>query len=186
MIGADRPGAAEQTGPDAASQDADHPGTTHPAGHGDALPPTGRLVGIDLGEVRIGVAVSDPGQVVASPAETLHVPRDADVPAVDALADAAVRHEAAGLVIGYPRTLDGREGPAATRARRFAEALRQRTGLPVLLWDERFTTVEAERVLLDADLSRADRKDTIDRIAASVLLQAVLEAQRQLREQQPT
>lgn len=158
-----------------------HAVTTHPAGHGDALPNTGRLLGIDLGEVRIGLALSDPDQVVASPAETLHVPRDADRPAIDALADASVRHEAAGLVVGYPRTLEGREGRAAGRARRFADELRQRTGLPVLLWDERFTTVEAERVLLEADLSRADRKDTIDRIAASVLLQAVLEAQRQQR-----
>ncbi len=157
---------------------AGHDATEHPAGHGDALPRRGRLLGIDLGEVRIGVAVSDPGQVVASPAETLHVPRDADGPAVEALADAAVRHDAAGLVVGYPRTLEGREGRAAGRARRFADELRRRTGLPVLLWDERFTTVEAERVLLEADLSRADRKDTIDRVAASVLLQAVLEAQR--------
>jgi putative holliday junction resolvase len=160
---------------------AQHAVTTHPAGHGDALPDTGRLLGIDLGEVRIGLALSDPGQVVASPAETLHVPRDADGPALTALADAAVRHDAAGLVVGYPRTLDGREGRAAGRARRFADELRQRTSLPVLLWDERFTTVEAERVLIGADLSRADRKDTIDRVAASVLLQAVLEAQRQQR-----
>jgi len=160
------------------SATAGHDATDHPAGHGDALPRTGRLLGIDLGEVRIGLAVSDPGQVVASPAETLHVPRDADGPAVEALADAAGRHDAAGLVVGYPRTLEGREGRAAGRARRFAEELRRRTGLPVLLWDERFTTVEAERVLLDADLSRADRKETIDRVAASVLLQAVLEAQR--------
>jgi putative holliday junction resolvase len=159
-----------------------HAVTTHPAGHGDALPETGRLLGIDLGEVRIGLALSDPGQVVASPAETLHVPRDADDPAIAALADAAVRHDAAGLVVGYPRTLEGREGRAAGRARRFADALRQRTSLPVLLWDERFTTVEAERVLLEADLSRTDRKDTIDRVAASVLLQTVLEAQRQLRQ----
>ncbi len=151
-------------------------------GHGDELPTTGRLLAIDLGEVRIGLALSDPGQVVASPAETLHVPRDADGPAVDALVDATRRHEAAGVVIGYPRTLDGREGGAATRARRFAEELRERTGLPVRLWDERFTTVEAERVLIDADVSRAGRKDTVDRIAASVLLQGVLEAQRRRRQ----
>lgn len=150
-------------------------------GAGDALPTAGRLVALDLGEVRIGVAVSDPGQVVASPAETLHVPRDQDAPLIDALVNAAVRHEAAAIVVGYPRTLEGREGSAAHRARRIADAVRERTGLPVRLVDERFTTVEAERVLLDADLSRADRKDTIDRIAASVLLQSVLEAQRRDR-----
>jgi putative holliday junction resolvase len=148
---------------------------------GADLPTTGRLLAIDLGEVRIGIALSDPGQVVASPAETLHVPRDQDAPAVDALVDAVARHEAAGVVVGYPRRLDGREGAAAQRARRFADALAERTGLPVALWDERFTTVEAERVLLEGDVSRADRKATVDRVAASVILQSVLEAQRARR-----
>ncbi|MFP4311058.1 MAG: Holliday junction resolvase RuvX [Nitriliruptoraceae bacterium] len=146
--------------------------------YGDPLPRSGRLLAIDLGEVRIGLAVSDPGQVVASPAETLHVPRGAQEAMLAALVEAVARHEAAGLVVGYPRTLEGREGRAAGRARGVADALRERTGLPVLLWDERFTTVEAERVLLDADLSRRERKDTVDRVAASVLLQAVLHAQR--------
>ena len=151
-------------------------------GQGDDLPTSGRLLGIDLGEVRIGLALSDPGQVVASPAETLHVPRDAEGPAIDALAEAARRHEAAGLVVGYPRNLDGREGRAAARARRFADELRTRTGLPVRLWDERFTTVEAERVMIDADVSRAGRKQAVDQVAASVLLQGVLEAHRRRRQ----
>jgi putative holliday junction resolvase len=151
-------------------------------GPGDELPTAGRLLAVDLGEVRVGLALSDPGQVVASPAETLHVPRDRAAPLIDALVNAAARHEAAGIVVGYPRTLDGREGSAARRARDVAQAPRERTGLPVRLVDERFTTVEAERVLLDADLSRADRKDTIDRVAASVLLQSVLESQRRHRD----
>ena len=151
------------------------------SGSGDVLPRTGRLLAIDLGEVRIGLAVSDPSQVLASPAETLHVPRDDDASALDVLVEAATRHEASGLVVGYPRTLAGREGRAAGHARRIADQLRDRTGLPVRLWDERFTTVEAERVLIDADLSRADRKDTIDRVAASVLLQSVLESHRRTR-----
>jgi putative holliday junction resolvase len=144
----------------------------------DDLPRQGRLIAVDLGEVRVGIAVSDPGQVVASPAETLHVPRDEDGPLVDALADAARRHEAVGIVVGDPRQLDGTPGQPAQRARRIADGLAERSGLPVVLWDERFTTVEAERVLLDADLSRAGRKDTIDRVAASVLLQGVLESRR--------
>jgi putative holliday junction resolvase len=142
------------------------------------LPPTGRLLAIDLGEVRIGLALSDPGQVLASPAETLQVPRDQDKPALDALVNAANRHEAAGLVIGYPKRLDGREGSAARRARWFAEQLEQRTGLPVVLWDERFSTTEAERVMLGQDASRADRRENIDRVAAAVLLQGVLESRR--------
>lgn len=148
---------------------------------GGPLPTAGRLVAIDLGEVRIGIALSDPNQVVASPAETLHVPRDQDGPTVDALVDAVARHEAAGIVVGYPRRLDGREGSAAARARRIAGELHERTARPVLLADERFTTVEAERVLIDGDVSRHDRKGTVDRVAASVLLQGVLERQRARR-----
>lgn len=147
----------------------------------DELPTTGRLVSIDLGEVRVGIATSDPGQMVASPAETLHVPRAKDEATLDALVDAVARHDAAGVVVGYPKRLDGREGAAAARARTFADRLRERTGLPVVLWDERFTTVEAERVLLEGDMSRAGRKDVVDRVAASVLLQTVLESQRRRR-----
>lgn len=145
---------------------------------GGELPLSGRLVAIDLGEVRIGIALSDPTQVVASPAETMHVPREQDDPTVSALVDAAARHDAVGIVVGYPRRLDGREGSGAARARRIAEAIHERTGTPVLLWDERFTTVEAERVLIQGDVSRRDRKDAVDRVAASVLLQGVLEIQR--------
>jgi putative holliday junction resolvase len=159
-------------------------GRNSSAGHGglgDPLPLTGRLLAIDLGEVRVGLALSDPGQVVASPAETLQVPRDADGPAVDALVNAAARHDAAALVVGLPRRLDGGEDDPARRARWFADRLRARTGLPVALRDERFTTVEAERVLLEADVSRAGRKSSIDQVAASVLLQGVLEAQRLAR-----
>lgn len=148
---------------------------------GGELPLKGRLVAIDLGEVRIGIALSDPTQVVASPAETMHVPREQDAPTVAALIDAAARHDAVGIVVGYPRRLDGREGSGAARARRIAVALHERTGTPVLLWDERFTTVEAERVLVQGDVSRRDRKDSIDQVAASVLLQGVLEVQRARR-----
>ena len=154
---------------------------TSTVGVGDDLPTAGRLIAIDLGEVRVGVAVSDPGQVVASPAETLHVPRNQDGPTVDALADAVERHEAVGIVLGYPRRLDGREGAPAQRAQRFATLLRARTGRPVRLVDERFTTVEAERVLLDADVSRDGRKAAVDRVAASVLLQSVLDSHRRGR-----
>jgi putative holliday junction resolvase len=142
------------------------------------LPTTGRLLAIDLGEVRVGLALSDPGQVVASPAETLEVPRGQDGPALDALVSAAERHEAVGLIVGQPKLLDGREGDAAKRARWFAERLKARTGLPVVLWDERFSTTEAERVMLEQDASRAERRSSIDRVAAAVLLQGVLESRR--------
>lgn len=148
---------------------------------GDALPTSGRLLAVDLGEVRIGLALSDPAQMIASPAETIDVPRDQAGPALDALVGAIDRHGAAGVVVGLPRQLDGSEGDAARRARRMANRLRERTGLPVALWDERFTTTEAERVMLAQDASRRERREQIDRVAASVLLQAVLEAQRRRR-----
>lgn len=147
----------------------------------DELPASGRLLAIDLGEVRIGLALSDPTQTIASPAETLQVPRNQDGPALDGLVGAVGRHEVVGLVVGEPRQLDGTEGAPAQRARWFAERLRERTGLPVALWDERFTTTEAERVMIAGDVSREDRRESIDGVAASLFLQSVLEAQRRRR-----
>jgi putative holliday junction resolvase len=148
----------------------------------DTLPTSGRLVAIDLGEVRVGLATCDPDQLVASPAETVEVPRDSGVPAlVRRIRDAVAPYEAVGLVVGYPKDLDGREGAPAARARKVADGLREATGLPVVLWDERFTTTEAERVMLAQDASRATRRRDIDRVAASIILQGVLESQRTRR-----
>jgi len=150
---------------------------------GDALPTAGRLVAFDLGRVRVGVAVSDPSQVVAAPADTVDV-ADLDLgEAMDTgalavrLAEVAVEHGAAGIVVGSPLDLEGREGAAAREARAVADALRARTGLAVRLVDERFTTTQAERTLIEADVSRAGRRRVVDRVAASVLLQGVLAAQ---------
>lgn len=163
---------------------------TGPSGQ-DQLPDQGRLLAVDLGDVRIGLAVSDPSQTIASPAETVPVPQPKrrrrsgaaaepppDVPTIDAVVAAVARYDVAGIVIGDPRRLDGREGEPSRRARRVAEQVRERTGLPVRLVDERFSTVEAERVMLDQDASRAERRASIDRVAAGVLLQTVLESKR--------
>ena len=150
---------------------------------GDELPTTGRLVAFDLGRVRVGVAVSDPSQLVASPSDTLDVAdldlgEEMDVTALAGrLADVARDLAAEGVVVGAPLALDGHEGEAAREARAVADALRAITGLPVRLVDERFTTAEAERALLDADVSRAGRRKVVDRVAAGVLLQGVLAAQ---------
>lgn len=142
-----------------------------------SLPATGRLLGVDLGDVRVGLAITDPDQRVATPLETRPAAEDDDAQAAD-LADAVVEHSVAAVVVGYPRTLEGREGEAAARARRVAADLADRTGTPVVLWDERFTTVEAERVMLEQDASRRDRRANIDRVAASLLLQTVVDARR--------
>lgn len=146
---------------------------------GDRLPLSGRLLAIDLGDVRVGLAVSDPDQVIAAPEATVAMaPSDDDVTVLaERLAAEAARLGAAGLVIGDPRDLDGTVGPRAHHARAVAAALRTASDLPVALWDERFTTSEAERVLLAADVSRRGRRAVVDRVAASVLLQAVLTAQ---------
>lgn len=143
------------------------------------MPDRGRILAVDLGDVRIGLALSDPDQIVASPLDTLAVehPDDLDAIVTD-LAAAADEHGAAGLVVGYPRRLSGREGAAARRARLVADRLRTATRLPVRLWDERFSTTEAERVMLEQDASRRERRRSIDRVAASIILQGVLEAQR--------
>jgi putative Holliday junction resolvase len=150
---------------------------------GDELPTAGRLVALDLGRVRVGVATSDAAQIVASPAATVAVGDldlgDAmDVAAlVERLAVTVAGLDVVGIVVGSPLALDGREGEAAKEARAVADGLRDATGLPVRLVDERFTSTQAERVLIEADVSRAGRREVVDRVAASVLLQGVLAAQ---------
>jgi putative Holliday junction resolvase len=146
-------------------------------GPGDELPLAGRLLGVDPGDVRVGLALSDARQVVASPLEVLPVddPRDLDAIAAD-VAAAAAAHGVLGVVVGWPRSMQGRETAPASRARRLADAVREATGLPVALWDERLTTVEAERVMLEADASRAERRARVDTVAAGIILRGVLDA----------
>lgn len=146
-------------------------------GPGDELPRTGRLLGVDPGDVRVGLALSDEGQVVGSPLTVLAVddPRDIDGIAED-VAAAAGEHGAAGVVVGWPRSMAGRETAPATRARRLADAIREISSLPVALWDERLTTVEAERLMIQADASRAERRARLDTVAAGIILRGVLDA----------
>lgn len=156
---------------------------------GDELPTTGRLVAFDLGRVRVGVAVSDPSQVVATPSDTVEVADldlgDAmDVPALaDRLAATALGLMAVGIVVGAPLALDGHEGEAVRESRAVGQALRERTGLPVRLVDERFTSAQAERVLLEGDVSRAGRRKVVDGVAAGLLLQGMLAANERRRKE---
>lgn len=148
-------------------------------GPGDALPTTGRLLAVDPGSVRLGLALSDPGQVVATPNETLAVEDEDDVDTI-ALEVAAVADdlEVVGIVVGWPRDMNGRETANASRSRRLSDAIRAHTGLPVALWDERLSTVEAERLMISGDASRATRRKEIDRVAAAIILRGVLDHQR--------
>ena len=135
------------------------------------------VLGIDLGERRIGVAVSDPLAVIAQPATVIeHASLAEDVARVGAL---AAQRKAERIVVGLPWNMDGSPGPATRRARRFANALRKRLGLDVVLWDERLTTLEADEALAAAGRGREERMETIDKAAAAVILQRYLDAQRE-------
>jgi putative Holliday junction resolvase len=132
------------------------------------------VLALDLGSKRVGVAVSDATATLASPAAT--VERSGDVERDRSRIAALVTDEAAGLVlVGLPLNMDGSDGPAAAAARAEAEALGAVLGVPVVLVDERLTTVTADRVLLEQGLRAPERRRRVDRAAAAVLLQAWLD-----------
>jgi len=138
------------------------------------LPLTGRLLGIDYGTVRVGLAVSDPDRIISSPLDTRkRQGLDADARYFQELIK---RERIVGVVLGLPAHLDGREGIKAKEARNYGEWLVQATGLPLIFADERFTTVQAEDALWAAGLSHRQRKERRDRVAAQIMLQAFLEA----------
>ena len=142
-----------------------------------------RILAVDLGTRRIGLALSDPTRSVATPLDTLiHHERRKDLAAVAAL---ATSHDVGRIIVGWPRNMDGTSGPAAKQAEAFAEALRQIVSVPVDLWDERLSTVAAERTLRDAGVRRDRRSLVRDQIAASLILQAYLTARPWERERPP-
>ena len=135
--------------------------------------PSGRLLGVDFGTVRVGLAVSDPDRLIASPFETYA--------RKDAKADAAyfqrvvASEKIVGLVVGLPLHTGGEEGIKAREAREYGAWLAEATGLPVAFWDERCTTAAAEDALWGAGLSHKKRKERRDRVAAQLILQGFLE-----------
>ena len=133
-----------------------------------------RVLGVDFGDVRIGLAVSDADRKIASPLATYQRRNpEADARYFNEL----VEQEAIGqIVVGLPVHLDGREGTKAVEARAFGRWLGEQAGLAVVYFDERFTTVEAESALWSAGLTHRQRKNRRDRVAAQILLQAFLEA----------
>ena len=141
-----------------------------------ALLAPGRLIGIDAGTKTLGLALSDVTRSIASALETIRRTKFKD----DAkrLLDLAGQHRIQGFVLGLPANLDGSEGPRAQATRAFARNLNSLSPLPILLWDERLTTVEAERMLIAADTSRKRRADVIDKLAATLILQGALDRMR--------
>ncbi|MHB8417060.1 MAG: Holliday junction resolvase RuvX [Myxococcales bacterium] len=136
----------------------------------------GRVLAIDLGDRRAGLALSDPLGVTAQGLPTLE--RRGDAADVETLRALCAEREVERVVVGLPRNMDGSEGPRAQKSRAFARRLHDALGLPVFLWDERLSSAEAERVLIAADVSRSKRKQVVDRMAAQLILQGYLEAGR--------
>jgi len=139
----------------------------------DALPNGGRLLGMDVGTKTIGLALCDAGWTIATPAELLRRGKfSADLERVRALIAAqAVK----GLVVGLPLNLDGSDSPRTQSVRAFARNLAP-LGLPLLLWDERWSTQAVTRTLIDADASRARRAELVDKMAAAYILQGAIDA----------
>lgn len=133
------------------------------------------MLGLDLGQARIGVAVSDPEGRLAVPVGTIRTGAPQDIRSVAAL---VAEHGATRVVVGHPLSLSGERGAAAANAERFAAVLRDALEVPVDLQDERLTTVEAERGLAAAGVRGRDRRAVVDQAAAAVILQAWLDARR--------
>lgn len=137
------------------------------------LPPSGRLMGLDLGSKTIGIAISDGLRLTATPLETIKRKKFG----IDAtrICELIEQHDISSIIIGLPLNMDGTEGPRAQSTRAFARNLKTRTELPIAFWDERLSTAAVTRTLIEADVSRAKRAQVVDKLAASFILQGVLD-----------
>ncbi len=130
-------------------------------------------MGLDMGEKTIGIAISDAGRTIATPYKTLRRTKFShDAQELLALAE---ERELGGIVIGLPLNMDGSEGPKCQSVRQFAANLGHHTELPIAFWDERLSTVAVTRTLLEADTSRARRRQVVDKMAAAFILQGALD-----------
>jgi putative holliday junction resolvase len=137
-----------------------------------AFPDSGRLMGIDAGERRVGVAVTDELRTIASPVATV-VRGKSEAGEFRQLVE---RYGVEGIVAGLPKGMSGREGQQASDARDYAERLAESLGLPLRYWDERLTTAMAERSLIEAGHSRGKRKEIVDAVAAALMLQSFIDS----------
>ncbi len=140
------------------------------------LPAHARVLGLDVGETTIGLALSDLMRGIASPLETINRTKfTKDVAQLKAITD---KHKIVGLIIGWPVNMDGSLGPRAQSTRTFTSNISKHIALPMLFWDERMSTMAVERTMLAADLSRERRAQLVDKLAASYMLQGYLDSSR--------
>jgi len=137
------------------------------------LPAQGRIMALDVGDVRTGIAISDALQILASPHSVLTASADAAL--ADAIAALATTEEAAAMVVGLPLNKDGTRGPQAEKVLAFSALLAERSAIPVILSDERYTTAAAERSLIGAGMRRDKRKKVVDKVAAAGILRDALD-----------
>jgi putative Holliday junction resolvase len=147
--------------------------TVSAAEYRDALPEGGRLLGLDVGTRTIGVALCDAGWTIATAAELVR--RTKFAKDLEILKSLIAAQRVAGIVIGLPLNMDGSESPRTQSTRAFARNM-ESLGLPILLWDERWSTQAVTRTLIDADASRARRAELVDKMAAAYILQGAIDA----------
>jgi putative Holliday junction resolvase len=129
---------------------------------------------IDHGSKRMGIAISDPLRMIAQPLE--FIPSEPADKFLERLNQIIREKEVTLVVVGVPRNMDGSYGPAAVKVQEFVAALKSSVGVPIRCWDERLTTVQANRFLIEADVRRSKRKEKVDKTAAAILLQSFLDS----------
>ncbi len=135
-----------------------------------------RLLGLDYGEKYVGVAMSDPLGITASPLESVYRKEENKLRKTYARIEEIVReYGVEKIIVGLPKNMNNTEGDSAAHCREFAANVERRTGLPVVLWDERLSSISANRVLMETGVRRENRKEVIDKIAASIILQNYLD-----------
>ena len=142
----------------------------------ESVPPDRRLMGLDLGSKTIGVATSDRTRMIATPVET--IARTKFTHDAQRLMDIVARENIGVIILGLPVNMDGSEGPRCQSTRAFARNFARLSPIPIVYWDERLSTAAVERMLIQADASRAKRDQVIDKLAAAWILQAVLDSLR--------
>jgi putative holliday junction resolvase len=133
-----------------------------------------RILGLDHGTKRIGVALSDPSGIIAQPLE--FIPAEPFAHFLGRLKELIREKEAEMILVGMPRNMDGSYGPAAQKVHEFVAVLKESIAIPIQTWDERLTSAQANRFLIQADVRRKDRKEKVDKAAAAILLQSYLDS----------
>ncbi|MBP3039369.1 Holliday junction resolvase RuvX [Bacillaceae bacterium Marseille-Q3522] len=137
-----------------------------------------RVMGLDVGSKTVGVALSDALGLTAQGLKTIQINEKGNFFGFKEIADIISEHDVGKIVVGLPKNMNGTIGPRGEASQIYASELERRFAIPVFLWDERLTTMAAERVLLEADVSRKKRKKVIDKMAAAIILQGFLDSQK--------